>query len=689
MKQNKIFRDISWLSFNERVMQEAKDESNQLYDRLRFLGIFSNNQDEFFRVRIAALTRMLHLKKSAKINLEEQPQKVLAAIQVEVAKQQRNFIRTFTTIVNELKQEHIFLKTEKQLSPIQQKFAHRYFEEKVRTAIVPLMIESIANMPLLHDKSLYLACVLGIKGNAALRRYALIEIPVDALERFILLPSAKGTHDIILLEDVIRYNLNFIFGAFGYNHFLSYIIKVTRDAEFDIDNDVNSNLISELEKGIKGRKKGRATRFDFEKTIDPQLLDYLTRRLSLSKNDNLLAGGRIHNFKDFMNFPKEVFKNLVHLKESRKPFVHALLKQPCSIMNVLDKQDVLLHFPYHSFDPIIDLLREAAIDPNVQSLKVTCYRLAKDSKIINAIINVARNGKHVTAVLELRARFDEEANLKWKNILEEEGVKVIWGIPNMKVHAKICIIKKKALNRTKLYGFISTGNLNEATAKHYSDHCLLTANKKILSEVDKVFTVIEGAPHPKLTLLKDLKYLIVSPTNTRKHFINLINNEIKAAKNKMPASITIKLNSLVDEALIQKIYEAAEAGVEVNLIIRGICCVLTQQKSFKKKIKAISIIDEYLEHSRIMTFHNNGNPLVYISSADWMMRNLDYRIEVSCPILDKKISQELVDFLNIQLQDNASARILDNGQKNNYAKSEIACEPVQAQLELFKYFLNK
>ncbi len=679
-----IVRDISWLSFNARVLQEARDTSNHIYDRLRFLGIFSNNLDEFFRVRVATLNRMLRLGKAGRIHLETNPDKILAQIQQVVMSQQTEFDAIYADVIKELDKQHIFIKNEKQLSKIQKDFISTYFDEQVRTQIVPLMIESIPQIPLLRDKSIYLACVLGDSKNPMLQRYALIEIP-KVLPRFVILPSVGKNKDIILLEDIIRYNLPNLFAPFGFNRFLGYIIKVTRDAELEMDNDVNTNLIDELERGLKNRKKGRATRFVFDRHIDANLLDYLIKRLNLSKKDNLIPGGRIHNFKDFMNFPAQVFSDL---KPRAKAFVHPLLQQPCRIMEVMDKRDVMLHFPYHSFDSIIDLLREAAIDPFVQSIKITAYRLAKDSKVINALLNAVRNGKSVTVMIELRARFDEEANLQWKKRLEEEGVKVVLGLPHMKVHGKLCIIKKREFNKTKQYGFVSTGNFNEGTAKYYGDHCLLTTNRNILADINRIFTCLESA-QPKIESLKACKTLPVAPVNMRKYFEDLISKEIKAAKKGKPASIIIKSNSLVDQVLIGKLYDAAKAGVEVKMIIRGSCCAYTQNKSFKAPIQAISIIDEYLEHARVFVFHNAGIPKVFISSADWMVRNLDHRVEAACPVYDTEIQQELIDILNIQLAENVKGRILDNEQRNNYVPRKKGEHALRSQLATYGYLRNK
>lgn len=661
---NNIVRDISWLSFNERVLQEAMDEKNHIYDRIKFLGIFSNNQDEFFRVRVATLNRMVIFGKKANVHLEENPQEILSNIYEKVAEQQLLFNRTFTQIIRELKERNIHIKNQKQLNKAQKLFVHQYFDEQIMNNVVPLMIESFPGTPFLKDKSIYLACVLRNNEQNEVERYALIEVPTTTNKRFILLPSDEGEQHIILLENIIKYNLPHIFGAFGYDNCEGYIIKVTKDAELDIDNDININIIAALEKGLKNRKKGKATRFVYDKNIDEQLLSYLKKRLGFSNRDILIKGGSIHNFKDFMDFPSSVFNDI---PEKNKPFTHPLLEQPQRIFDVLDRRDVMLHLPYHSFDSVIDLLREAAIDPHVKSIKITGYRLASNSAIVNALINAVRNGKQVAVHLELRARFDEENNLNWKRILEDEGVQVFVGLPNMKVHAKLCLIKKVVKNKASLYGFISTGNFNEKTAKVYGDECLLTSNKKVLQDVNHIFEYLE-APEFKANTLKKCKVLPVSPLTMRSHFIKLIDEEIKAAKRKKPAAITIKLNSIVDETLIGKLYEAAHFGVKIHLIIRGICCAITKNKWFKEQINAISIVDEYLEHARIFVFHNNGNSKVYISSADWMVRNLDHRVEAALPILDDSVKQEILDMLAIELKGNVKSRILDNKQKNKYVE---------------------
>lgn len=680
-----IIRDISWLSFNARVLQEARDPTVHVYERLRFIGIYSNNLDEFFRVRIAALARMVRLGKAAREHLETAPDKILIEIQRRLLALQADFDGTYEGIIAEMGRAGIFMKNDTELTPAQMDFVSRYFDEEVRTQIVPLMIESIPTVPLLNDKAIYLACVLGNTDNPMLQRFALIAVPTRVLPRFVILPTENEERHIILLEDIIRLSLPHIFAPFGFNRFLGYIIKVTRDAELELDNDIATNVIEELEKSLKARKRGRATRFVFDRNIDAGLLDYLVKRLSLSKRDNLIPGGRIHNFKDFMGFPKEVF---LDRPTRRRPFVHPLLRQPCRIMEVLDKRDVMLHFPYHSFDSVIDLVREASIDPFVQSIKITCYRLAKDSKLINALINAVRNGKQVTVVIELRARFDEEANLLWKSILEEEGAEVFIGQPDMKVHAKICLIRKREFNQTKVYGFVSTGNFNEGTAQYYSDHCLLTTDKNILADLGRIFAYLT-ATQPKLETLRSCKTLPVSPYNMRSYFSEMIAKEIRTAKKKKPSSIIVKMNSLVDAHLINRLYDASRAGVSVQMVIRGVCGVYTEQKSFKKPMKAISIIDEYLEHARVFIFHTEGKPKVFISSADWMVRNLDHRVEAACPVYDPLIQQELIDILNIQLAENVKARILDNDQSNEYVVPGEHDHEVRSQVAIYDYLISK
>jgi len=683
-KIKKIARDISWLSFNERVLQEAADNTVPLKERIKFLGIFSNNLDEFFRVRVAALKRMLELGDKAHMHLEQNPQAILDAIQEITNKQHEKFDAVWNNILKDLKKENISFVDEKKLNSVQQKFVHEYFNEQVRSNIVPLMIESIHRFPVLNDKSIYLACRLSKSDQSVPRRFALVSVPVKNLSRFVILPSKPGEHQLILLEDIIRFCLPSIFSFFGYDQFSAHAIKITRDAEIDIDNDVSTSIIQKIEKGLKNRKKGKPVRFVFDKDTDPSLLNYLVKRLGLTAKDNMVPGGKIHNFKDFMEFPDSIF----HQKNSRKKsFTHPDLENADSITGVVMKKDVLLHFPYHRFNSIIDLLREAAINPDVVSIKVSCYRLAARSKIVNALTNAVRNGKQVTVMLELKARFDEEANLEWKTELEDAGVQVLIGAPNLKVHAKLCIIRMKKGNAITHYGFVSTGNLNEKTALLYGDHCLLTSNPEIMSDINRIFIYLEN---PKIAepVLKTCKTLMISPVAMRKQLTSLINREIKNARKKKEAFITLKLNSLSDDMLINKLHEAAKAGVSVKMVIRGICCMFTENKKFRVPVKAISIVDEYLEHARVMIFCNGGKEKVYISSADWMLRNIDHRLEAACPISDKKMQDEMKELLNIQLSDNVKARILNNSLQNHYANSENS-KRVRSQTEIYHYLYRK
>ncbi len=682
--KNIIPRDISWLSFNARVLQESNDPTVPLKERIRFLGIFSNNMDEFFRVRVATLRRMIELGgKRTNMHLEEKPQQILDQIQTIVLQQQSEFNRIWQGMMQELKKEKIFLIDEKQLNRDQKLFVKKFFDEEVRSNIIPLMIESLQHLPYLREKSIYLGVVMHKKDSAYDRKYSLIEVPSRIIGRFVELPSTKDEHYIILLEDVIRFNLPYIFSYFGYDHFSAHICKITKDAEIDIDNDITTSFVQKILSGLKNRRKGKPVRFVYDKEMDAGLLEYLMKRLNLSRKDNIIPGGRIHNFRHFMDFP-DVFTT----KNTRRaPILHPELQRSLRVTDVITEKDIMLHFPYHSFNSVIDLLREAAIDPEVTTIKITAYRMASNSKVINALVNAVRNGKEVVVMLELRARFDEENNLEWKDRLEEEGVKVLIGLPDMKVHAKLCVIKKRSGKKVIQYGFVSTGNLNERTAKVYADHCLLTSNRNIMADINRIFRFIEDSKHSPQHL-KACKTLMVCPTDMRKKIVAHINHEIKNAKAKKQASIIAKVNSLSDIYIIDKLYEAAEAGVDVKLIVRGIFCAITGQKKFKNRMQAISIVDEYLEHARVLIFHNNGKENIYISSADWMVRNLDHRVEAAVPITDAAIRQELKDIIHIQLKDNVKARILDNDLSNNYVPSG-GKKKIRSQIETYQYLNSK
>ena len=684
MKNSIIPRDISWLSFNARVLQEANDPTVPLQERIRFLGIFSNNLDEFFRVRVATLKRMAELadKKSKSVEIIGSPSLILDDIQRTVLRQQNEFNRIWGNINKELKAKKIIIVDDKQLNTKQKEFVKNYFDEQVRHYIIPLMIENVPELPYLRDKSLYLAIVMGNKNNAYNQKFSLIEIPSRSVGRFIVLPSPTGITNIILLEDLIEFNLPIIFSHFKFNQFDAHVFKITKDAEIDLDQEVGMNFIEKISKGVKNRRKGKPVRFVYEKGMNAEMLEFLIKKLKLTRKSSIIPGGHIHNFRHFMDFP-----NVVPEKTNRpQPFIHTTLRKKDLVSDLVLQKDIMLHFPYHSYDPVIDLLREAAMDDNVLSIKITAYRLASNSKVINALINAARNGKEVMVFLELKARFDEEANLEWKTIMEEEGINVLVGVPNKKVHAKLCVIQKRVNNKLVKYGFISTGNLNEKTAKIYADHCLLTANKNLMNEANRVFDYLTNWELGDKPISK-MQNLLLTPTNMRLAIIQLIDNEIKNANKKKPAKIIIKLNSLTDPLLINHLYKAVKANVEVHLIIRGILTLDKKEQKLNQKLNAISIVDQYLEHARVMIFHNNGNEKVYISSADWMVRNLDHRIEVAAPILDPKIKKELIEIINIQLKDNQKARILDAELLNKYVPS--GRQKYKSQEQTYNYLKGK
>ena len=687
MKQKHIPRDISWLSFNARVLQEANDISVPLQERIRFLGIFSNNLDEFFRVRVATLKRMVEFvekKKRSNIELIESPQVILDEIQRVVLRQQNEFNRIWQNILKELKQKKILIVDNKQLNAEQKEFVKTYFDNEVRHDIIPLMIENLPQLPYLRDKSLYLAIVMGNKNDAYQKKFALIEVPSRSVGRFIILPSKNGYTTVMLLEDLIEFNLPIIFSHFKFNQFDAHVFKITKDAEIDLDQEVGLSFIDKISKGIKNRRKGKPVRFVYEKDMNPEMLEFLIKKLGLNRKSSIIPGGHIHNFRHFMDFPN-VIKDTSYIRP--KPFIHPAFKKKVMVFDVVMQKDIMLHFPYHAYDPVIDMLREAAMDDAVLSIKITAYRLASNSKVINALINAARNGKKVTVFLELKARFDEEANLEWKTIMEEEGITVLVGIPNMKVHAKLCIIQKRVKTKLIHYGFVSTGNLNEKTGKIYADHCLITSNKILMNEANRIFNYLTNWQQGDKPIAK-MRNLLISPINMRSAFVQLIDREILNAKNGYIAEITVKLNALTDSILLEHLYKAAKAGVKVNLIIRGIITLKKSTEKAYSHINAISIVDQYLEHARVMIFFNKGLHKVYISSADWMVRNLDHRIEVAVPILDPAIKKELIDIITIQLKDNQKARILDNDLSNKYVSSEKAAS-FKSQEETYKFLKGK
>jgi len=679
-------RDISWLAFNARVLQEAHDPSVNLRDRIRFLGIFSNNLDEFFRVRVATLRRLVAVQereKKYKIAIEDSAEKILDQIHIIALKQQKQFNLIWSQVLKELKRNNIhIILDDRNLKGEQKRYIERYFIDNVRSRINPLMLHRSKVIPYLSDQSLYLGIVMKASPRDPKPSYALIEIPPGASSRFIQLPSSNGKKYIILLEDIIRFNLPRIFSHFRYKNFKSHVFKITKDAEIDLDQELSLNYIERIERGIKNRRKGKTVRFVYDIKMDKYLLKFIRNKLHLTRN-NIIPGGKIHNFKHFMEFPN-VFKGI---QERPSAIVHPQLRNSLSVTDNILKQDILLHFPYHHFDPLIDLLRESAVDPKVRSIKLTVYRVADDSKILNALINAARNGKQVTVMLEIKARFDEKANLDWKEQLEEEGIKVLLGLPNKKVHCKLCVIEKNHNKESIRYGFVSTGNFNEKTARHYTDHCLLTSSSSIMKDINHIFESLDSQERNKKSF-KKLKTLIASPYNMRSQIYKMINKEIEYASKGKPSSIILKMNSLSDPLLIKKLFSASKKGVRVQLIIRGICCVPKDIGSTLYHPIPRSIVDQYLEHGRVWIFGAAGRNSIFISSADWMVRNLDHRIEVACPILDPKLKAEIYEIIFIQLNDNQKARILDYHLKNAYYHPPLSLA-VRSQNEIFDFLSSK
>lgn len=686
MAQHYNPRDITWLGFNARVLQEAKDESVALPLRIRFLGIFSNNLDEFFRVRVAGLKRAMDFKPKIILgSFYEPPSKILQKINKIVIDQQDDFDKTWRDVQKEMAKQKVFIKDSKSLTQQQKEFVVKYFDEEIESNMIPILLHENVPLPYMRDKSLYIGIAMRRKEWQYETKYAMIEVPTKTNSRFVILPTEDPEEkNVMLLEDVIIYNLPHIFSYFDYHDFEAHSFKVTKDAEFDLDNDIKTSLADKIEKGIKSRRKGKPTRFIFDKEMDKALLEFLIRKLNLSKKDSIIPGQKIHNFRHFMDFP-DVFK-IDKKPVERTSFTHQAFENKERVTDVIIKKDVLLTFPYHTYTPVIDLLREAAMDPDVKSIHITAYRLASNSKIANALVNAVRNGKEVTVMLELQARFDEEANLEWKEKFELEGVNVLVGIPNKKVHAKLCIIKKRVDNKTVQYGFVSTGNFNEKTAKIYGDNLIMTSNRGIMADINKVFQALKKPKQDPMLTLKSCSTLLVCPQYMREKIIWHIDKEISEAKANRKAEMIVKVNSLSDKALINKIYEAAEAGVDIKMVVRGIYCPINQ-KDFKKKIYAISIVDEYLEHARIMYFYNKGNENIYVSSADWMARNLDYRIEAAVPILQKDLKKQILDMLQIQLSDNVKARILDKNMRNEYVKGDNKTI-VRSQIEIYHYLKN-
>ncbi|MBC2840210.1 polyphosphate kinase 1 [Robiginitalea sp. SC105] len=686
MNKQYINREISWLRFNERVLQESEDPGVPLIERLRFLGIFSNNLDEFFKVRYATVKRIVQAGKSGKSVLGgEKAKDLLEEITQIVIDQQEKSIRILHEIEQKLEAENIFMITETEIREHQEAFLRSYFIQNVSPVLMTIILDEKTEFPILKDTAAYLAVKMALidtegdaEGNGDYR-YALIEIP-KGINRFIELPPEGDKNYIILLDDLIRYSLRSIFNMFSYKDISAHMIKITRDAELDIDNDLSKSFIEKISASVDNRRISDPVRFVYDRAIEKDTLSFLKERMGIEDTDSVIPGGRYHNRRDYMGFPSLGRTDLIY--EKIKPLPVCGLDMEGSLFERIAGKDYLQYTPYHTFTYVIKFLREAALDPKVRSIKITIYRLADHSQVTSSLINAVKNGKQVTVQIELRARFDERANIEYAEQLQEEGVKLIFGVPGLKVHSKICVIEREESEGIKRYGFISTGNFNEATARIYTDYTLFTAHEPILKELSKVFDFFETTYR-----IEKYRHLIVSPHYTRSRFRKLIKQEINNARAGREASIRIKMNSFTSYDMVDLLYKASEAGVKIQLIIRGICCLIPGIPGMSSNIEAISIVDKFLEHPRIFIFGNNGDPQVFISSADWMTRNLDNRVEVGCPIYQEDIKQELIDTFEICWRDNVKARVFDAEQTNTYRKDDRP--PFRSQFEMYDYFKNK
>jgi polyphosphate kinase len=675
-------REISWLSFNERVLQEAEDPATPLFERIRFIGIFSNNLDEFFRVRVAAVRRMVDIGKDEENLLGNYtPRELHDKIQEIVIRQQNKVQEIFTDILAELRENFIYLLNEKNLNHSHSVFVRKYFNDKVLPNLVPIMLSRKNKFPYLRDRSVYLAVKLSKKSNPEDIAYSLIRIPGRSVPRFLVLPKSGKRKFVMILDDVIRFCLNELFFYFDYDIHEAFTLKITRDAELDIDDDISKSFMEKMTSSLKKRKIGKPVRLIYDREMPEDLKNFILKKMKLDSDENALPGGRYHNHKDFMNFPEIGKKKHYYLK--LPPFRHKDLRPNTSVLRILRKKDVMLHYPYQTFNHFIDLLREAAIDPQVREIGITIYRVAPDSKVVNALLNAVRNGKMVTVVIELQARFDEEANIFWSGKLQDEGANVINGVPGMKVHSKLLWIKRRENGGYRNYAYIGTGNFHEGTARVYADEGLLTSDPKLADEVENVFEFFkQNYRH------FNYKHLIVSPFFMRNFFSERIDREIELARQGQKGWMILKMNSLIDPGMMQKIYEASQAGVKVQLIVRGIFGLQIGLPGLSENITAISIVDKYLEHSRIFLFGNGGDEKMYISSADWMPRNLNRRIEIACPVYNQEIREELKEMLNIQLKDNSKARILDPGLLNEYNMGDVE-KSYRAQEDYYNFIKNK
>lgn len=672
-------RELSWLSFNERALQEAKDQSVPLLQRMRFLGIFSNNQDEFLKVRVANLIRMASIKEFKKVKLTGGyvAEDLLELVNQKLAVLQQEFTNTYDEILLELQGHGIFVVNEYELNSEQKEFCRNYYSEIIAPRLVPILIKKSTKLPFFKDGSTYLAVQM-IKGKTS--NIAIAEIPVSsACPRFVVLPSQTGRKDIIFIDDIIRLCLDDIFFMFNYDSITAHAFKILRDAQLNIDDDVSKSYVEKIEKSIEFRQHGTPIRLIYDKDMPKDVLDIISVKFGFKTNQFVNGTDRYHLMKDLMNFPR-VDPTLE--SKNPKPINSSRVKHNSSILESIREKDILLNYPYHTFHHFIQFLSEAAIDQKVESIFITLYRTAERSKVLNALINAAKNGKKVTVLIELMARFDEEQNMESVALLQKEGVKILLGIEGVKVHSKLVLVERRERSQTRGYVYVGTGNFNEKTAQIYSDFGLFTANPQVAEDAKAVFNFLENT-HRKFTC----KQLVVSPYFMRSRFERDIAKEIELAKKGKKAYIYAKFNSLTDEKMIKLLYRASRAGVKIKLIIRGACCLVPQLKGVSDNIEVISIVDKYLEHARMVIFGNGGDEKTYILSADWMTRNLDRRVEVGIPILDKSIKKTLKDVFKIQWSDNVKARVTDINGVNSYVQDGSDLK-IRSQVELYNYYLE-
>ncbi len=676
-------REISWLQFNDRVLQEARDGSVPLVQRLRFLGIFSNNQDEFIRVRVANIIRMAELRgqKLPRLTGGYTAGDLLPLIDRHLSSSRDIFYETYAGIRAELESYGVYVVDENELSDAQLAFCQNYFSSVVSTRLVPLLLRKSVEIPFLPDGKIYLA--VKMTGTAS-SRYAILQMPVsDACPRFVVLPSQTGRTDIIFLDDIVRLFLDDIFFMFNYESISAHTFKIVRDAALTLDDDASKSISEKMFQGITKREHGRPVRLIYDEAMPPDVLETIARKLGIRRAGQLQAGGRYHQMRDLMKFPS------VHpeLEEPRSaPMIHPQIDPRESVLGVIRKGDVLLAYPYHTFNHFIDLLREAAVDPRVQSIHITLYRTAQHSKVIHALLSAAQNGKAVTAMVELKARFDEEQNIDNTDLLQQGGVKVVHSLEELKVHSKLVLIERREGNTTRGYAYVGTGNFNEDTARIYGDFGLLTTDEAVVEDARKVFDFLQNT-HKHPTYNK----LVVSPYYMRSKIEAIIDGEIRNARRGKKAYIHAKFNSLTDEAMVIKLYEASRAGVEVRLIIRGACCLQAGVPELSENIEVRSIVDKYLEHARLLIACNGGKAQSWIMSADLMTRNLDRRVEVGIPIRDKGIHKTLEGYFAIQWGDNTKARLIAPPYLNAYVPHTEGTPTHRSQTELYDYFetLNK